>query len=566
MTSVDPGAVPGRLSFEQATRQLTAPDGPFAIVDLEIAGAGYRAFAGAPPSLRAVFDAARARGEEDFLVYGDERWTFARVLAEADALGAALVSHYGVRKGDRVALALRNLPEWVVAFTAVLSVGAVAVALNAWWTAEELDYALADSAPRVLVADPERVARAAESCRRLGTTVLAVRAGAETSGPGVDRWEDVVVPGPAMPVVALDPDDDATIFYTSGTTGQAKGAVSTHRAIAQALTAFACGAAIQRLRRGRGLVAGGRPPVFILVVPLFHVTGCIPVMLSCFANGWKLVMMYRWDPETALRLIEREGVTNFVGVPTQSWDLLESPRFAEFDTSTLTSVGGGGAPAPPALVDRVERSFSRGRPTIGYGMTETNGYGPGNHGDDYLSHPTSAGRAVPIMAVDVRDAHGASLGLGSSGELWLKGPNLFRGYWGRPQDTAEALVAGWLRTGDIGRVDAEGFVYVEDRAKDMVIRGGENVYCAEVEAAIYEHPAVLEAAVFGLPDVRLGEAVAAVVVPKPGLALTAAELDAHLRRRLAAYKVPSRLTVSADRLPRSATGKVLKRELRRSAD
>ena len=273
-------------------------------------------------------------------------------------------------------------------------------------------------------------------------------------------------------------------------------------------------------------------------MPLFHVTGCVPVMLSCFATGLKLVIMYKWDPERALELIERERVTNFVGVPTQSWDLLESPRFAEFDTSSLVSVGGGGAPAPPELVRRVATSFRQGRPGIGYGMTETNAYGPQNCGADYVTHPTSTGPGHADPGDRRARRAGRPVPVGERGEIWFKGPNLIRGYWNRPDATAETIVDGWLRTGDIGRLDDEGFVYVEDRAKDMVLRGGENVYCAEVEAAIYEHPAVHEAAVFGVPHERLGEEVAAVVVPLAGVPVTAEELQAHVAERLAPFKVP----------------------------
>jgi long-chain acyl-CoA synthetase len=276
--------------------------------------------------------------------------------------------------------------------------------------------------------------------------------------------------------------------------------------------------------------------------------------------------MYRWDPDRALELIERERVTNFVGVPTQSWDLMQSPRFADFDTSSLLAVGGGGAPAPPELVRRVSTNFAKASPGIGYGMTETNAYGPQNGGADYLSHPTSTGRATPIMQVEVRDGLGEPLAVGERGEIWFKGPNLIRGYWNRPDATAETIVDGWLRTGDIGRLDDEGFVYVEDRAKDMVIRGGENVYCAEVEGAIYEHPAVHEAAVFGVPHERLGEEVAAVVVPRPGVIVTPEELQAHVAERLAAFKVPSRIAVWTHPLPRNPAGKVLKRDLREQFD
>jgi long-chain acyl-CoA synthetase len=274
-------------------------------------------------------------------------------------------------------------------------------------------------------------------------------------------------------------------------------------------------------------------------------------------------MLHRWDTEKALVLIERHKVTAFVGVPTQSWDLLESPHFSEYDTSSLISVGGGGAPAPPKLVERIEDSFSKGRPGIGYGMTETNAFGPGNSGDDYVSRPTSTGRArTSVLDVEIRDDSLAPVAPGERGEIWMKGPNLFRGYWGKPEDTAETLVDGWLRSGDIGRIDDEGFLYIEDRAKDMVLRAGENVYSAEVEAAIYEHPAVNEAAVFGVPHERLGEEVACVVSLKEGASLTADELRDHLSTHLAAFKIPTQIAFIHEPLPRNPAGKFLKRELR----
>ncbi len=552
------------LSYAAAAAQVTAPGQRFETMEETVAGRTQTVFRHAPPSLRELFASARGRGDDTFLVFEDERWSFAEAMAQVDGLGAALVERYGVARGDRVAIAMRNYPEWVIAFAAITSVGAVSVSLNAWWTADELDYALADCGAKVLVADGERVERSRETCDLLGLPTIAVRA----PGPlpsGVDRWTDVVVPGQPLPEVPIDPDDDATILYTSGTTGRPKGAVSTHRAVLQALLGFGCRSAIERLRRPEEAPGDGLP-VFILIVPLFHVTGCVPVMLSCFASGLKLVIMHKWDPDRALELIERERVTNFVGVPTQSWDLLESPRFADFDTSSLVSVGGGGAPAPPELVKRVASSFSQGRPSIGYGMTETNAYGPQNSGTDYLTHPTSTGRATPILDIDVRDPEGRSLPVGERGEIWLRGPNLIRGYWNRPEETAETIVDGWLRTGDIGRVDDEGFVYVEDRAKDMVLRAGENVYCTEVEAAIYEHPDVHEAAVFGVPHERLGEEVAAAVRPKLGRSVTPAEVRSHVAERLAGFKVPARVLVLDDPLPRNPAGKVLKRELRDRMD
>ena len=498
------------LSWEEACARVGAPGSPFEIVEDD---RGNRRYKHAPPNLRSVFDIARGGGDEIFLVFEDERWSFKDVFAQVDALGDALVNRYGIGKGDRVAVGMRNYPEWVMSMLAIISVGGVSVSLNALWVEDEIDYALADSGASLLIADVERIERSMSPCRRLGVRMLEVRA-SSPSAHDVDQWDEIVVPGAAMPAIDVGWDDDATILYTSGTTGRPKGAVSTNGAIVSSVMAFGSRAAIDAVRAAEAPgdqvpVAG--PPVFILIVPLFHVTGCVPVLLSCIMLKSKLVMMYRWNAEKALELIERERVTNFIGVPTQSWDLVNSPRFGDFDTSSLRGVGGGGAPAPPALVERVAGSVKNGGPTLGYGMTETNAYGPNNTGADYLSHPTSTGRVMPIMRIEVRDPERRQVPTGQRGEIWFNGPMLIRGYWNKPEATAETIVDGWLRSGDIGRVDDEGFVYVEDRLKDMILRGGENVYCAEVEAAIYEHPAVHEAAVFGVPDERLGEEVAVAV-------------------------------------------------------
>lgn len=590
-------------AYLEAQARLTAPGEHFATEVADVFGNPTTVFANAPRNLRDVITSTRRRGDATFIVYEDERWSFAEWLELVEAFGAGLVEKYGVTKGDRVAIAMRNYPEWTVAWAATVSIGAIAVSLNAWWTADELDYALGDCEPKVVVADTERVERMGSSCARRQIPIIGARL--EEGGPTGDatdtavdaghdiepgeraaratRFEDVAILGASLPEVAIDPDDDATILYTSGTTGRAKGAVSTHRAVISALWCYNLRAAIDRARttagagatatkatpnrggKGAPSGAGERPrsrPVFILIVPLFHVTGCIPVMLSCINSGLKLVVMHRWDPERALELIEAEHVTNFVGVPTQSADLLASPRFAEFDTASLRGVGGGGAPSPKSLVAKVGSSFANAKPTIAYGMTETNAYGPQNTGDDALAHPLSSGRTVALVDIEARDPDGAPLRPGETGELWMRGPNLIRGYWNNPGATAETIVDGWLASGDIGRVDADGFVYVSDRVKDMVLRGGENIYCAEVENVLYEHPGVLEVAVFGLPDDRLGETVAAAVMVRDPSAVTEADLRAFASARLAAFKVPDQIDVRSAALPRNAAGKFLKTQLR----
>ena len=552
------------LTFDEACAAVCAPGTMFEIVETDVMGVPTKVFAGTPPNVRALFALAAAR-TDDFIVYEDERWTMPDVLGMAGRIGHALVESYGVQKGDRVAIAMRNYPEWIASFTAIVSVGAVAVPLNAWWQTDELVFAIEDSGSKVVIADSERLVRMQAAPEGAIDAQIAVVRHDGDLPAGVNRLEGSLVDGATMPEVDIDPDEDVTILYTSGTTGRPKGAVSTHRALLSALLSFAARAAVQDVMEPPEPATEGDEggqSVFMLCVPLFHVTGLVPVMLGSFVGGAKLVMTHRWDPDRALELIEQEQVTNFVGVPTMSWDLLEASTFAERDTSSLRSVGGGGAPMPPELVKRIDENFSKGKPGLGYGMTETNAYGPQNAGDMFVNNPQSTGKPVPVMEVRVTDPDGNVLPRGETGEIWFKAPSLIRGYWNRPDATAETIVDGWLRSGDIGRVDEDGFVYVSDRAKDMVLRGGENIYCAEVEAAIYEHPAVYEAAVYGIPDERLGEELACHVMVKEGASLDAGELQRFVGERLAGFKVPSVVEVVTESLPRNASGKILKRDLR----
>jgi long-chain acyl-CoA synthetase len=557
------------ISFHDACAAVCADGTAFEIGEADVFGVSTKVFKNAPPSLRALYGLAAMR-ETEFIVYEDERHTMPELLELAGRIGHALVNDVGVEKGDRVAISMRNYPEWIASFVAISAVGGVVVPMNAWWTPDEMAFALGDSTPKAIFVDRERLARLADIDLSVtgsgddGTKAIAVRC---TDIPdGVVALEELLVDGTTMPEVDIAPDDDATILYTSGTTGFPKGAVSTHRAILNALMAFMARATVGGLVDGVDPTAtpseGDPGPSFVLCVPLFHVTGLVPVMLGSFVSGARLIIMHKWEPGRALELIEREKVTNFVGVPTMSWDLLEHTDFESRDTSSLKSVGGGGAPMPPELVKRIEDSFSQGRPGLGYGMTETNAYGPQNSGDDFVANPTSTGRCVPIMDVRVTTDDGTELPIGETGEIWFKGPMLIRGYWNRPEANAETIENGWLRSGDIGRVENDGFVYVSDRAKDMILRGGENIYCAEVENAIYEHPDVFEAAVYGLPHERLGEEPAAHIMLRSGSDLSVEALQSFVGERIASFKVPATVTFVTEPLPRNAAGKILKREIR----
>jgi len=552
------------MSFDDACAAVCAPGTMFEVTDGEIRGVPSKLFALAPPNVRTLFDLAAAR-TDDFLIYEDERWTVPDVLAQAGQIGRALVTRYGIELGDRVALAMRNFPEWITSYVAITSVGGVVVPINAWWQTEEMTFALADSGAKLVFVDDDRLGRLTTEGTDVEAQIVVVRPSGEVP-TGVDSLLDILEDGATMPAVDIPTEADVSILYTSGTTGTPKGAVSTHQALIHALMCFAARAQVGALVDPPAEpVDPDAAPIIILAVPLFHVTGLVPVMLGAFLSGGKLVMMHRWDPDRALELIEREQITNFVGVPTMAWDLLEAPTFADHDTSSLKSVGGGGAPMPPELVQRIEDNFSAGRPGLGYGMTETNAYGPQNGGDSFVRKPTSTGQVIPVMEIRVTDAEGNVLPTGETGEIWFKGPSLIRGYWNRPEATAETIVDGWLRSGDLGHLDDEGFVYVSDRVKDMVLLCGENIYCIEVEAAIYEHPAVYECSVYGVPHNRLGEELAAHVMTKPGATIDTGELQSFLGERVAKFKVPTIITVVTESLPRNASGKIMKRELRDAA-
>jgi long-chain acyl-CoA synthetase len=543
-----------------------------------VRGVPLRVWKNAPPSLRSLLDLSRGFGDRIYLVYEDERTSYEEHYRKVAGLARVMVDEWGIAKGDRVAIAMRNFPEWPIAFWAATAVGAIVVPLNAWWTGDELEYGLSNSGSRALFCDAERAERLAPHLPRLALDrVVVVRDEGRHEGTpassGLLRFEDVIAQARddgVLPDVVLEPDDDATIFYTSGTTGRPKGALGTQRNICGNLLSLAFSAMRSALR------SASPPPATdaaeplqlaqLVSVPFFHATGCHSVLCGNTAQGGKLVMMYRWEAERALELIERERITSFGGVPSMVWQVLESPSFRSRDTSSVKSVSYGGAPAAPELVRRIKQAFPSVTAGNGYGLTETSSVTTFNSGEDYLRKPDSVGPPVPVCDIRIVDAEGKPLPPGTLGEIWIRGPNVVKSYWNNPEATLESFgegeTLGWLRSGDIGRVDEEGFLYVVDRAKDMLIRGGENVYCVEVESVLYEHPAVMDAAVVGLPHEVLGEEVAAVVQLAPGAKVDEADLRAHVAARLAAFKVPVRIELRCEPLPRNANGKILKRQLR----
>ncbi len=552
-------------SIAEVTALLTQPGAMFEIEEREIRGIPTKTWKNAPSSLRLVLEMSRVHGDKPFLVYEDERTSFEGHFRQCARLACRMVDEWGLRKGDRVAIAMRNFPEWSVAFWSAAAAGAVVVPLNAWWTGDELEYALSDSGARFLFCDAERAKRIAPHLGALTLERIAVARG-ECAIPRATAFSPLTAGSGdvTFPDVQLDPEDDATIFYTSGTTGRPKGALGTHRNICGNLLSLAFAQARGALRGGMTFPPPADAPqtAQLMSVPLFHATGCHSVLAANTAFGGKLVMMYKWDPGRALELIERERLSTFGGVPAMVWQVLESPSFATRDLSSVRSVAYGGAPAAPELVRRIKEVFPSVAPGNGYGLTETSSVSTFNFGPDYERKPESVGLPVPVCEVRIVGLDGRDLPVGEVGEIWIKGPNVVKGYWNKPDATAETFTDGWLHSGDLGRVDEEGFVYIVDRAKDMLIRGGENVYCVEVESVLYTHPDVIDAAVVGIPHRVLGEEVAAVVQVRSGSRVTSEDLQRHVAQHLASFKVPVRIDLRGEPLPRNPSGKILKAVLK----
>ena len=553
-------------TFDAAVAALTAEGQPFALERVSIGGIDYASYASMPANLGQYFRLMHRHAAKDFAVYLDERYTFGEAHDLSAAFANALVQRYGVSPGDRVAIVSRNNPQWMMAFIAVVSIGAVAVPMNAWWTTEELEYGLGDCGARVVVADRDRAERLVPIATRYALQVIGVD-DCDTLDMEVAPFERLVedYAGAEMPPVDVAPDDHATIFYTSGSTGHPKGALSSHRGILSALYSWMLlGLAVKSLAAGSPQKAQDKyPPAGLLTIPLFHCTGSHSAFMLSVVIGRKLVIMHKWDAHEALRLIEQERITWFNGVPTMSAELRAAAETTERDIASLAEIMAGGAARPPDQVGKLKATFKHSSAGIGYGLTETNALGAVISGASYETRPGSTGQVVPaVTEIRILGPDGNTLPAGERGEVCIKSTANVLGYWNKPEATAEAFVNGWFHTGDVGYLDEDGFLYIVDRIKESIIRGGENISCLEVEAAIYTHPAVHEAAVFGLPDERLGEVVGAAVVLGEGAELTTDELTTYLAEHLAAFKLPAHVWFRAEQLPRIASGKIFKRQLK----
>ncbi len=554
------------LRIKDAVARITGPGGTLPVTMVEKNGIQLPAIAVAPPTLALYFlYFCTQHGEAEFLVSGEERLTFAQTLAAAQKVASALVADHGVKKGDRVGIAMRNAPSWVVLYMGTLMAGGIATLLNGWWQGSELAAGIADVGCSLVLADAPRAQRLADH----GYAGPAKNVTLDIAKPIDEAIAPLMNGGGQASPPELTGDDIATILFTSGSTGQSKGAFHTHQSVVQGSFSYIAQAMMMlELAIEDGAVSSDAEarakPCMLLSVPLFHVTGEVPMLLVSFAIGRKIVMMPKWDALEAMRLIEAEKVTSFTGVPLMSFEIMTHPDRAKYDLSTLQGLAGGGAPRPVEHVKRLAEAFPTAPPALGYGLTETNGVGAGNFSTNYIEKPNSTGMASkPLVEIAILDDAGKSVPQGERGEVSIRSIANFSGYWNNQAASAACMTDDlFFRTGDIGYLDPDGYLFIVDRKKDIIIRGGENISCQEVEATLYEHPAVAEACVFGLPDERLGEVPGATVHLQPGMTATEEELRGFVRSKLAAFNTPEKIWIVNDALPRLGTEKIDKVGLR----
>ena len=550
------------IDFQLLDKKLTAPGSPFEIEEVEIRGTTTAVWKNAFPHLRAIVEHSRQFAERDYLVYEEQRLSYEQHYQQVVTLGHALIEQYGIKKGDRIALAMRNYPEWPVIFWATVSIGAVIVPLNAWWTGAELEYALEHCGARLAFTDLQRAEMLADTRDRIPVLEHIIKVRSDDSPlDSVEEFSTLMASlnsGQSMPDIAIDPDDNASIFYTSGTTGRPKGAINTHRNICSNQLSGVYLRVRTEYRYGREPVAPTEQMGQLISAPLFHVTGSLAMLCGSTIMGSKIVFMYKWDADDAIRLIEKEKLNAFGGVPSMPLQVLESPILADHDTSTIRTILFGGAPPAPELAERVKAAFPNSSASNGYGLTETSALSTVNVAEDYITRPESVGQAAPICKIKIIASDGVECPAGGVGEICVKGPQVIKGYWNNPKATAKTIINNWLHTGDLGYVDTEGFLYVVDRIKDMLLRGGENIYCIEVESALFNHPDVIDAAVVGMPHKILGEEVGAMVQLRPGASFKPEGLQSHVASQIAAFKVPVHIEQHHEPLPRNANGKIMK--------
>jgi long-chain acyl-CoA synthetase len=548
---------------------LTGPGGAFEVVTEEVRGIPMKVFKSRMGSLRDITNLARMRGDETFVVYGDRRISFADFVDGADSVSASLLD-LGVARGDRVAVLSANNPEWCLAFWGIVDVGAICVGLNGWWKTDEILYGLEDSGAKVLIADKARFERIAGDLGGITTLEAVYLIDCDPADVGADprlhRFDELLQkPGSGSPTVAIDEDDAAVIFYTSGTTGRPKGAISTHRSmISNLMGTMYSSIAGSMVNPGATTINPSTPNASLLTSPLFHVAGCHSGLVVGLVAGIKIVLpVGRFTPEEAMRLIQDEKITVWAAVPTMVWRVVEHPDRHDYDLSSVTAMAYGGSPSAAELQRQIAETFPNVKSTSNaYGLTESSSAVTVNSGKENAERPDSVGRPLPVIDVRIVGEDGKDVGVGQTGEVWIKGPHIMPGYWNKPEATAESITDGWLHTGDLGHLDEDGFLYITDRAKDMIIRGGENVYSVEIENRLVEHPDVLDAAVLGVPHPTLGEEVKAVVQLAPGATLSVADVQAWVAETLANFKVPTYVDFTEEKLPRNASGKLLKNVLR----
>ncbi|QHJ87020.1 fatty acid--CoA ligase [Aequoribacter fuscus] len=539
---------------------VTSEKAPWELQEVEVKGATQKWFVNGPQSLRQLYEDNLS--DEPFYAYEDECYTFQEVYRMAASLAQQLQSRYGVKHGDRVAIAMRNYPEWPIALEAITSIGAIAVAINAWWQPEEIDYAFKLTGVTVVIADQERIERISHIAPESTPHIIAVRAAPSDSTTPIDTLTSSNDP---MPSVGIHPDDDAVILFTSGSTGHPKGSVSTHRNILAALLSWEVDFVTHFIMENGEFdqekigSAAKSQSTALLAMPLFHVDGLHAVLLSAFRTQRKIVSMYKWDAATAADIIDNEGISTFVGTPAMTGDLVEYAKRSHRNLESLRSTGGGGSARATSQVKDIGQSLKNAAPFTGWGMTETNSIGTGIYGADYLKNPNSSGMCSAVLEVSTIDEQGSFLPPGDRGELVVRGTSVIHGYWNQPQANKESFVGEWFRTGDVAYIN-DGHLYVVDRIKQLIIRGGENIGCGEVEDALLDHPDVIEASVYGVPDERLGETVAATLYISADAKNVA--ISDYLQSKLAKFKVPEYLKLCTEQLPRIASGKIDKRRLR----